>query len=204
MTAAATGPGAALPASAPRTHVHTRTVEFRGYHREDGLWDIEAQLIDAKTYAQQAPDRGLLQPGEPVHGMAIRLTVDDAMKISDVAVAMPAAPFPECQQAKPPMSRLIGCTLGAGWRKAIEQALGGIQGCAHLRELLFNMATAAYQTIPLYRHHLRRLAGKPEPVLKNPPPHLGRCLAWDFDGPVVKRHKPQFAGWRPPAKASGK
>jgi hypothetical protein len=194
------GQGAPLDAPAPRTHIHTRSVEYRGYRRDDGLWDIEADLTDAKTYALTRPDRNILQPGEPIHGMAIRLTVDDAMKISDVAVGMPAAPFPECQQAKPPMSRLIGCTLGPGWRKAIEHALGGIQGCAHLRELLFNMATVAYQTIPLYRHHLRRLAGLPEPVLKRPPPHLGKCLAWDFDGPVVKRHRPEFAGWKPHKK----
>jgi hypothetical protein len=184
-------------AAAPRTHVHTRSVEYRGYRRDDGLWDIEADLTDAKTYTHSTPERGIMQAGQPVHGMAIRLTVDDEMKITDIAVRMPAAPFPECQQAKPPMSRLIGCTLGRGWRKTIEQALGGTQGCAHLRELLFNMATAAYQTIPLYRHHLRRLAGLPEPVLKHPPAHLGQCLAWDFDGPVVKRHKPEFAGWRP-------
>ena len=154
-------------------------------------------MTDTKTYTHKTPDRGVLEAGEALHGMAIRVTVDDAMKISDIAVRMPAAPFPECQQAKPPMSRLIGCTLGRGWRKAIEHALGGTQGCAHLRELLFNMGTAAYQTIPHYRNHLRRLAGLPEPVLKRPPPHLGQCLAWDFDGPVVKRHRPQFAGWRP-------
>jgi hypothetical protein len=194
---------ASLPAAAPRTHVHTRSAVYRGYRREDGLWDIEAELTDAKTYDFTTPDRGTVKAGEPVHGMAIRLTVDDAMKISDVAVGMPAAPFPECQGAKPPMSRLIGCTLGPGWRKAIEHALGGIQGCAHLRELLFNMATAAYQTIPLYRHHLRRLAGQPEPVLKRPPPHMGKCLAWDFDGPVVARRRPQFAGWRPEKKEGG-
>ena len=188
--------GAPFDAPAPRTHVHTRSVEYRGYRRDDGLWDIEAELKDAKTYTHVTPDRGILQAGEPVHGMAIRVTVDDAMKISDIAVRMPAAPFPECQQAKPPMSRLIGHTLGRGWRKAIEHALGGTQGCAHLRELLFNMATAAYQTIPHYRNHLRRLSGAPEPVLKRPPPHLGQCLAWDFDGPVVKRHRPEFAGWK--------
>jgi hypothetical protein len=196
MTEVVSEQGASFSAAAPRTHVHTRSVEYRGYRREDGLWDIEADLTDAKTYTHATPDRGILQAGEPVHNMAIRLTVDDAMKITDVAVRMPAAPFPECQQAKPPMSRLIGCTLGRGWRKAIEHALGGTQGCAHLRELLFNMATAAYQTIPLYRIHLRRLAGLPDPVLKRPPPHLGQCLAWDFDGPVVKRHTPQFAGWK--------
>ena len=185
---------------APRTHVHTRSVEYRGYWRDDGQWDIEAELTDTKTYAHATPDRGTMQAGEPVHGMAIRVTVDDAMKISNIAVRMPSAPFPECQQAKPPMSRLIGCTLGRGWRKAIEHALGGTQGCAHLRELLFNMATVAYQTIPHYRNHLRRLAGLPEPVLKRPPAHLGQCLAWDFDGPVVKRHRPEFAGWRPQEK----
>ncbi len=192
--------GASLPAAAPRTHVHTRSVEYRGYQRDDGLWDIEAELTDAKTYAQTRHDGSTMPAGEAVHGMTIRLTVDDAMKISDVAVGMPATPFPECQQAKPPMARLIGCTLGSGWRKAIEHALGGTQGCTHLRELLFNMATAAYQTVPLYRMHLRRLAGLPEPVLKRPPPHLGQCLAWDFDGPVVKRYKPEFAGWRPQKK----
>jgi hypothetical protein len=191
---------AAFPGAAPRTHVHTRSVEYRGYRRDDGLWDIEAELLDTKTYTHKAPDRGVMEAGVPLHGMAIRVTVDDTMKISDIAVRMPAAPFPECQQAKPPMSRLVGATLGRGWRKAIEQALGGTQGCAHLRELLFNMATAAYQTIPHYRNHLRREAGLPEPQITRPPPHLGQCLAWDFDGPVVKRHRPQFAGWRPQEK----
>jgi len=200
MTEFVSAEGATFDVPAPRTHVHTRSVEYRGYRRDDGLWDIEAELTDTKTYTHKAPDRGVMEAGAPLHGMAIRVTVDDAMKINEIAVRMPAAPFPECQQAKPPMSRLIGATLGRGWRKAIEETLGGTQGCAHLRELLFNMATAAYQTIPHYRNHLRREARLPEPVLKRPPPHLGQCLAWDFDGSVVKRHRPQFAGWRPQEK----
>ena len=187
---------AGLDVPAPRTHVHTRSVEYRGYHREDGLWDIEAELTDTKTYAQERPDRGSMPAGQAVHGMVIRLTVDDYLKITDVAVGMPAAPFLECQQAKPPMQRLIGCTLGRGWKKAIDEALGGIQGCAHLRELLFNMATVGYQTVPLYRRHLRQLAGLPDPRLKHPPPHLGKCIAWDFDGSVVKRLHPEFSGWK--------
>lgn len=200
MTGLVSEHAAALGEPAQRTHIHTRSVEYRGYRRDDGLWDIEADMTDTKTYSHKTPDRGVLNAGVPLHGMAIRITVDDAMKISAMAVSMAAAPFPECQQAKPPMARLIGCTLGRGWRKAIEHALGGTQGCAHLRELLFNMATVAYQTIPHYRHHLRREAGLPDPVLKRPPPHIGQCLAWDFDGAVVKRHRPQFAGWRPQEK----
>ena len=39
-----------LAAPVPRTHVHTRDVQYRGYRREDGLWDIEAELTDTKTY----------------------------------------------------------------------------------------------------------------------------------------------------------
>jgi hypothetical protein len=82
-------------APAARTHVHTRSVEYRGYRRDDGLWDIEADLTDAKTYTHATPDRGILHAGEPVHMMAIRVTVDDAMKIADIAVGMPSAPFPD-------------------------------------------------------------------------------------------------------------
>ena len=186
-----------LEAPAPRTHVHTRSVEYRGYRREDGLWDIEAELTDTKTYAQERPDGGVRPAGEPVHGMVIRLTVDDGMKITDVAVGMPATPFPECQQARPPMKRLVGHTLGRGWRKTIEDALGRIQGCAHLRELLFNMATVGFQTIPQYLRHERQLAKRPEAPLKRPPPFVGQCVAWDFNGSVVKRVLPEFAGWKP-------
>jgi hypothetical protein len=185
-----------LPAPGARAHVHTRSVEYRGYHRADGLWDIEAELSDTKPYAHETPDGRIRQAGERVHGMMIRLTVDDEMKITDVAVGMPATPFPECQQAKRPMTRLIGCTLGRGWRKAIAEALGATQGCTHLRELLFNMATVAYQTIPQYQRHLRQLSGLEDPPLRRPPPFVGQCIAWDFNGSVVKRVFPQFAGWK--------
>ena len=186
-----------LPAPAPRTHLHTRAVVFRGYHREDGLWDIEAEMSDAKTYGFERHERGPMAPGEPIHGMAIRATVDDHMTIRQIASSMDHTPFGECQQGRDPMQQMVGVTMGPGWRQAIERALGGIQGCTHLRELLFNMATAAYQTIPAYRERLRREAGLPETESEHPPYHLGKCLAWDFDGPVVQRHHPRFAGWQP-------
>jgi hypothetical protein len=186
-----------LPAPQPRSHLHTRSVVFRGYHREDGLWDIEAELSDTKTYPLERSERGLMPPGTPVHGMAIRATVDDTMTIREIASSMDSTPFDECQRGKDPMQQMVGVTMGPGWRQAIERALGGVRGCTHLRELLFNMATAAYQTIPAYRHRLRRQAGLPEAESTEPPYHLGKCLAWDFDGPVVQRHYPQFAGWQP-------
>lgn len=186
-----------LPPASPRSHLHTRTVVYRGYHREDGLWDIEGELTDAKTYDLQRTERGHMPAGTPVHGMSIRVTVDDSMTIREIVTSMEHTPFNECQQAHDPMQRMIGATMGPGWRQAIERALGNSKGCTHLREMLFNMATAAYQTIPGYRHHMRRLAGLPEPELDKPPYHVGRCIAWDVDGAVVQRHYPKFVGWQP-------
>jgi Protein of unknown function (DUF2889) len=186
-----------LPAPQARTHLHTRAVVFRGYHREDGLWDIEAELSDTKTYALDPFEHRDMPAGTPIHGMSIRATLDDQLTIREIASAMDHTPFGECRQGTDPMQQMVGVTMGPGWRQAIERALGGVRGCTHLRELLFNMATAAYQTIPMYRDSLRRQACLPEPESAAPPYHLGKCIAWDFDGAVVQRHHPEFAGWQP-------
>jgi hypothetical protein len=182
-----------LPPPQPRTHLHTRHVVFRGFRREDRLWDIEAEMRDTKAQVFEIPGEGTWQPGEPVHNMAIRVTIDDALVVRDIAVAMDGAPHPECPQAQAPMQTMIGCTMGPGWRQAIERNLGGTRGCAHLRELLFNMATVAFQTIP---------ESLPAGAGENPPFYLGKCMAWDFNGSVVQRHYPVFVGWQPKAKAA--
>ncbi len=185
-----------LPAPQARTHLHTRAVVYRGYQREDGLWDIEAEMSDVRTYSMERSERDV-PAGTPIHAMVIRATLDDQMTIREIVSASDHAPFAECQQGVDPMQLMVGATMGPGWRQAIEKALGGIRGCTHLRELLFNMATAAYQTVPVYRTRLRRLAGQPELEGDAPPYHLGKCIAWDFDGPVVQRHYPKFVGWQP-------
>jgi hypothetical protein len=194
-----------LPAPAPRTHLHTRKVVYTGFHREDGLWDIEAQMEDTKTYPMDNEERGSLAPGTPLHGMSIRLTVDDDLVIQSIASSTDHAPFGDCQQGQAPMQKMVGVTLGRGWRKAIDHALGGTSGCTHLRELLFNMATVAFQTIPHYRITMRRLAGDSSgsrASLKHPPYFMNQCIAWRFDGGVVAKHYPQFVGWQPLIRAA--
>ena len=193
-----------LPAPQPRKHLHTREATFRGYQREDGLWDIEAQLRDSKTYEIHSSEKGRMPAGAPVHDMAIRVTLDDAMTIRAIVTSMDSSPYPECHGAEDPMQKMVGVTMGPGWRFAIDKALGGIRGCTHLRELLFNMATAAYQTIPGYRVRQRKLAGLPPLTDGQPPYHLGKCMSWDFNGPVVARHYPQYAGWQPLTRAAKK
>ena len=183
-----------LPPPVARTPIHTRRVEYRGYRRDDGLWDIEGEMLDTKPHAFEIEGEGEWAPNEPIHQMGIRVTVDDSMVIRDIAAFMDAHPHEPCPQAMPPMQGLIGETLGKGWRKTIERHLGGTVGCTHLRELLFNLATAAFQT--------RSSSFAPSDDGR-PPMHLGQCRAWAFDGPVVEKVYPMFFRWQAPAKTVG-
>ncbi len=92
------------------------------------------------------------------------------------------------------MQRMVGVRMGPGWRQAIDAALGNDLGCTHLREMLFNMATAAYQTMAKGTRH------DAASLLDRPPHHVGRCIGWSVDGAVVARYLPQFVGWRKPEK----
>ena len=190
-----------LPTPQPRKHLHHRAVSYDGYLREDGLWDIEARMTDTKAYPMVSPEKGAMLAGEPIHDMYIRATVDDTMTIVEITAVMASRPFAECPQAVDPMQNMVGATMGRGWRQAIEKAMGGIEGCTHLRELLFNMATAAFQTIPVYQAHRHNRTTIAPSADGQPPPHLGKCLAWDFNGPVVQRNYPAFVGWQPLLKA---
>ncbi|WP_245988771.1 DUF2889 domain-containing protein [Tepidicella xavieri] len=179
---------------APRRPMHTRRVEYRGYLRDDGLWDIEGELHDSKPHAFEIQGEGRWEAGQPVHHMRIRVTLDASMVVRAIEAVMESFPHAPCPQALAPMQRMVGTRMGAGWRKAIEQHLGGIQGCTHLRELLYNMATAAFQT-------MAEVSFAP-PADGRPPAHLGKCLAWDFDSPVTEKVYPMFFRWRPEAAGS--
>ena len=187
----------ALPDPTARRPLHTRKITFEGFVRDDGLFDIDAELIDSKSEAIHMHERGDLPPGGAIHHMRVRVTVDDALTIRAIQTAMDAAPFGYCQNAVDPVQRLVGSTLGAGWRKAIEGAIGGVAGCTHLRELLFNVATAAFQTIPIYLSKQREARGEKRDPDAPTPYFIGKCLSWDREGPVVQRWLPLY--YRPPA-----
>ncbi len=172
----------------PRSLLHTREVSFQGYAREDGFWDIEAHLKDFKTNPFQTTAK-IWEPGEAFHDMWIRVTIDRDFVIKAIEAVMDGQPHAECSTAIPPMDALIGAHIGKGWRKTIDNHLGGIKGCTHLRELLANLATAAYQSIP---------GAFFDPAGEKPPRYLGTCKSWDFNGPVVMRVYPKFYQWNKP------
>ena len=136
-----------VPDASPRKHVHTRAIDYRGYEREDGLWDIEAHMTDTKTYEFTNKWRGTVPVGEPMHEMLLRVTIDDNFVIQDIFAATEHSPFEMCPAIAPNYKKLIGIKMGPGWRKAIRMKVGGTEGCTHLTELLFPMATVAMQTI---------------------------------------------------------
>ncbi|MBW8271422.1 DUF2889 domain-containing protein [Caldovatus aquaticus] len=168
------------PAAARRQPLHTRSLVMRGYRREDGLYDIEGQLTDTKTAPFETMDRGRIAPGEPLHGMWLRLTVDETMLIHDVEAASDHTPYAICPAAAANFKRLRGLRIGPGFTRAVRERVGGVAGCTHLREMLGQLATVAYQTIG-------GQSGGGSPEL------IGTCLAWAADGPVVRARYPEAA-----------
>lgn len=186
-----------MPLSTPsvsRRHYHTRRIESFGYHRDDGLWDIEAHMTDTKTYGFDSTARGHVPAGEPVHDMWLRVTIDDDLLIHGVEAATDDAPYDICGDITPSYEKLIGVRIGPGFRKSIRSRLGSTAGCTHLSELLNVIATVAYQTAYASREKARADAGLP-PETRDPsrrPGHLNTCHALATDGPVVQAHWPQF------------
>jgi hypothetical protein len=183
-----------LPTAVARKPLHHRHVHYAGFEREDGLFDIEASLLDTKTEAFEIDGEGPRQAGEPIHGMHLRVVIDAQFVVQDIEVAMAQVPHGECLSAQAPMRRMVGCCMRQGWRQAISERLGKVQGCAHLRELLLNMGTVAIQTLsPRMGQARRQDGGVPLP--------MGGCLAWDPAGPMVARIYPQFHIDAPAPKA---
>ena len=179
-----------LSPPAPRRHYHSRSVRCQGHLREDGLWDIEAELRDAKTYAMENRDRGGLEPGDPLHGMALRLTVDDELVIRQVEAAIDHSPYALCSAITDAYQRLIGMPIKPGFTLRLKERVGGVRGCTHLTELIGVMATVAYQTVHGSGEQAAREGRKAPPEAGGRPGHLGGCHALAPRSPVVALHWP--------------
>ncbi|HXZ01991.1 MAG TPA: DUF2889 domain-containing protein [Stellaceae bacterium] len=182
--------------AAPREHIHTRTIDCRGFRREDGLWDIEGHLADTKTYGFSDHFRGELPAGTPVHDMWLRITVDDRLVIHAVEAVTEASPYAVCGAIIANFQRLKGLRIYPGFQKQVRDLLGGTEGCTHLVDLLGPLATTAYQTVFPYRarEHEQRLAreGKPAERPTRKPKLIDSCHAFASDGEVVRYYWPEF------------
>jgi hypothetical protein len=121
-----------LPTPVARNEVHGRRIDVRGFRRADGLFDIEARMIDTKTF-ELTLETGVLPPGEALHDMSIRLTVDEDFTVTDVVASTDASPFLICRDATGTLQSIKGLRVGAGWSAAIRERLGGRNGCTDVR-----------------------------------------------------------------------
>jgi hypothetical protein len=185
-----------LIATAPRKLIHTRTIQCKGYERDDGLWDIEANIVDTKAVPHSRRNGGAdRQPGEPVHDMWLRLTIDLDMVVHDVEAQSDATPYPVCPEITSNFKRLIGLKIGPGWRREIAARVGGIQGCTHLVELLGPLGTTAFQATGRARE--AHNAGKP---VDRKPYQIGSCHVYKDDSPAVLQRWPEWARRAPAAR----
>ena len=174
-----------MPLSEPvaRDPLHTRRIVLQGYQRGDGLFDVEAELVDTKSRGFPNEDRGFIAAGEPLHGMLMRMTVDEDLLITAFEAATEYSPYAICPEVAPNFARLAGLRIGRGFLRAAAERVGGTHGCTHLRELLQQMATVAFQTV--YPVRARRAASNAEPAL------LNTCYAYSSDSPVVLKRWPE-------------
>ncbi|WP_417317615.1 DUF2889 domain-containing protein [Emcibacter sp.] len=181
-----------LSSPAPRKHLHTRTITYTGFEREDGLWDIEGHMTDCKTYGFDNKWRGEIKAGEPVHEMWVRLTLDDHFVIQDIEAVTDNSPFEMCPAIVSSYKKLVGIRIGAGWRKQIRERVGGVEGCTHITELLYPLGTAAMQTMTPGLMKKAEEAGEDLSRPKRRPPILNTCHAWATTSPAVKEFLPEF------------
>ena len=132
---------------AERHLVHNRRISCSGYVRADGHFDIEAELIDSKTYDFPSDTHGTVYQNTPYHHMQVRITVDLDLIVTDAAATTLAGPYQICPKGAQNITNLIGLKIGPGWKRRVQTAIGGPSGCTHITELTGPMATTAYQTI---------------------------------------------------------
>jgi len=193
-----------MPLTPPvaREALHTRRIEINGYRRADGLYDIEGRLRDTKPYGFPNQDRGYVAPNEPIHDMWLRMTVSETMVIVACEAVSDLTPYAVCPKAAPNFSALAGLHLRPGFLREANNRVRGTLGCTHLREMLQQMATTAFQTINPARARNEakeaipagsdRLDVKIVEKMGGAPAILNTCLAYGTDSPVIKRRWPHL------------
>jgi len=174
-----------IPSSSiPRKRLHVRRISYEGWQREDGLFDIEARLVDTKDHDLTLAS-GVRPAGEPVHDMLARVTIDRHCVVQAIHTDAQRVPYPGgCDLLMPDYARLVGVNLLHGFRKTLYDVVGGIHGCTHMTELIAFMPTAAVQTFASLRRDTEGHGERPF--------QLDRCHALETSSETVRRYYPKW------------
>lgn len=168
-----------LSKPAMREDRHNRQVACRGYARKDGLLDIEGELIDTKAYDFPSSTHGVIKSGTPVHHMQVRITIDFDMVIQQAEAVTIHGPYEICPKGAENITGLIGLQIGPGWKRKVQNAIGGAKGCTHITELMGPMATTAFQTLYGEKARQKRQGANQDQQIETPLPSLANsCVAY--------------------------
>jgi len=174
-----------LPAAPEsRERLHVRRIRYEGWRRDDGLFEIDAYLTDVKDRDYDLLS-GVRPAGEPVHDMAVRVTIDRTFDIRAIVAVSDRVPYTNgCELIGPAYAKLVGANLMKGFRQRLFEVMGGVHGCTHLTELIAFLPTAALQTFAGLRREI-------EPHEERPY-QLDRCHALEHTSDTVRRYYPKW------------
>ncbi len=175
------------PDGVTRELLHLRDITLRGWKRSDGLWDIEASLLDRKNHDFVQPVGNInVAKGSALHDMWVRLTVDSTLTIVAAVAGMPQTPYDLCQGAARAVEVLKGLRISTGWLSEARARMARDQRCTHMTELLGPLASVAFQTQTLNRDFDAKGAdGKPVKI--------GTCYSYNDTREIVGGRWPDFA-----------
>ena len=170
-----------------RHEIHQRVISMKAYRREDGLFDIEARLVDTKPFAfQRVSMPAPLPAGEPLHDLSLRLTVDQDYAVRAVEASSDTTPYSLCKETETTLSVLVGDRIASGWSSTVKTKLRGVASCTHLMEMLIPMGTTAFQGITGV---LRE--GKTARETTAIPVRVDSCFSYAKHRSVIQRYWPQ-------------
>ena len=194
-----------MSATPARRFVHTRSIRVKAFARDDGLWDLEAELTDVKERDFRLAT-GVRKAGDPVHAMTLRITVDAQLNVVDAQANASWVPYPgHCDAFGEQYRKLIGLNLGRGFRRDVKERLGGTQGCTHVSELAQVLPSAVIQAFSGEVYQPRDAAHEPAPedheARDTRPFQLDRCRALRLDGQAVAQYYPRWYAGEKKAEA---
>ncbi len=181
-----------LPPPPSRSLLHNRSIQLTCFEREDGLFDVDAHLVDTKPFDLVLSVTQRKNAGFPIHDMWLRFTFDATLTIVDTEGVMDVPAHDSCTGALPNYKALIGLRIGPGWVRAAFKRIARADGCTHLTEMFTEIGTTAMQAM-FGRANRDQRKGKPTdrsfaPALVN------TCFGWRAGGEIATRSAEESGG----------
>lgn len=173
--------------STSRELLHTRRLDFAGYKRSDGLFEIEGRVVDRKPHDFHHKAGRSVPANEPIHDLGVRIVHDQAMTVLEIETFSDATPYARCTDGGQALQSLKGLRMAAGWNRELRDRLSGARSCTHLMEILTPLATAALQAQGAF------INAQPDVLKDNGlPRQIDSCYAYAAEGELVLKRWPQF------------